>query len=347
MDKTIKSFKALLVNAGSCSAKREGSMILFLKPRSLVSSIVGNLPKYASSSAGLIMIIVFMTFAQVSIPNAPELVYPLDNQTEVNLSIPLSWSESAWATWYNLQVSTDSNFLTKNVDTMLTTFYIGMRDIYLQYGATYYWRVNAENSNGVSQWGGIWKFSTQYFSPVLNYPLNYQTNVSINPELKWDEVRNAKSYRVQVASDSNFTSMIINDSAVTATSKTIGPLFPGTIYYWRVYAKSKWGVSSRWAERRAFATGPSTAISFQQITSSSYVLSCSGHVIKYVLPSTLSVSMKILDLQGKVVWHLKSTAQNAGSYCQNINHNNLRSGQYLLEFKAGSFLTVKKICMVD
>lgn len=89
----------------------------------------------------------------------PTLVSPSDGSTLQPTTMTLSWNSSSGATSYRLQVSTDSSFASTIVDdsTIITP---SSEAGSLSYATTYYWRVNAINSGGVSDWSSIWKFTT-------------------------------------------------------------------------------------------------------------------------------------------------------------------------------------------
>ncbi len=81
-------------------------------------------------------------------------------------------------------------------------------------------------------------------APTLLSPVNGSTNQSKTPTLSWNASSGATSYRLQVATDSLFTSVVFNDSTITTTSKQLYPLNANTKYFWRVNAKNSAGTSS-------------------------------------------------------------------------------------------------------
>ncbi len=54
--------------------------------------------------------------------------------------------------------------------------------------------------------------------------------------LKWQEVAQADSYRVQVATDPNFKWLVTNEDFYKGTSYELKGLESGKHYFWRVYA---------------------------------------------------------------------------------------------------------------
>jgi len=93
------------------------------------------------------------------IPNPPGLVSPVNGSANIDVNTYLSWNEVANVDFYNLQVATDSNFTTLVLEEnglVTTNFQITN----LSEGTTFYWRVNAANTVGVSDWSETWSFTT-------------------------------------------------------------------------------------------------------------------------------------------------------------------------------------------
>jgi photosystem II stability/assembly factor-like uncharacterized protein len=78
--------------------------------------------------------------------------------------------------------------------------------------------------------------------PVLNSPANGSV-APLAPTMNYNGVQNASGYHIQIATDSNFSSLIINDTslAVSPYQTPSGVLQPGTKYYWRMRAKHNSG----------------------------------------------------------------------------------------------------------
>jgi|GEM_PF-435930 len=99
-------------------------------------------------------------------------------------------------------------------------------------------------SNTVSVFRNTIAASTTPPTPTLISPANGSTNQLTTLTLTWNRSGNTDTYRVQVATDTNFSNLFANDSTVTDTLKTISDLANLTIYYWRVNAKNSVGVSA-------------------------------------------------------------------------------------------------------
>jgi|GEM_PF-4904097 len=92
-------------------------------------------------------------------PATPLLIFPADDSVNVLTGIAFRWSSVSLATGYNIQVSTDSLFATLIINSQtLDNSYLTIDS--LSHGTTYYWRVNAYNMYGISNWSAVWSFMT-------------------------------------------------------------------------------------------------------------------------------------------------------------------------------------------
>ena len=98
--------------------------------------------------------------------------------------------------------------------------------------------VLANNNGGANKLGGL-----PPTSPTLLSVSNNAGNVAINPELVWTKPVNASTFHLQLAEDSQFNSIVFDDSTLTDTVKTVGLLNNKTKYFWRVRAKNIIGTS--------------------------------------------------------------------------------------------------------
>ncbi len=88
---------------------------------------------------------------------------------------------------------------------------------------------------------------------TLISPINDASNVPIIGSCIWSSSVNATRYHLQVATDSLFSSFIVNDSTIQDTSQQIGPLAYSTTYYWRVRALNDFGAST-FTDAQTFTT---------------------------------------------------------------------------------------------
>lgn len=100
------------------------------------------------------------TFTTPSIPGVPTLVAPVGGATASSLTPTLDWEDVAGATSYRVQVGTNPWFGTNVVDTNVTGASSHTPASNLAPAKTYYWRVNASNVAGTSNWSATGSFVT-------------------------------------------------------------------------------------------------------------------------------------------------------------------------------------------
>jgi hypothetical protein len=111
-------------------------------------------------------------------------------------------------------------------------------------------------SAGLAQWEnqGLYQIYVVYYyhssgpvtapaSPSLASPSNGATGQFTAPTLSWNTSSGATSYRLQVSATSGFTTLDVDQSAISGTSFAAPGLQYGTTYYWRVSASNSGGSS--------------------------------------------------------------------------------------------------------
>ena len=224
-----------------------------LTDSSKVMSALANLTKFywrvnAKNAGGTSSYSAMRAFTTISaIPPAPALISPPTNAVNQQVNVVLRWNRANAATSYRLQVGTDETFATGIVinDSTLTDTSKTMAG--LANSTKYYWRVNAKNNAGTGVYSATWAFTTIVANPSIPSlvgPADGATNQDLSVKYIWLKIAGATSYRLQVASDSTFASgVVVNDSTVTDSTKTVGGLAFGMKYFWRVNSKNIGGTS--------------------------------------------------------------------------------------------------------
>jgi hypothetical protein len=100
-------------------------------------------------------------------------------------------------------------------------------------------------------------------TPQLLTPANHSLNVPVAPLLTWtDNPTLVSSYQVQLSSVSDFSTLIINQTGITAQQYQVptGLLNATSQYYWRVKAFNTDNDTSKWSQKWNFITsGPLAA----------------------------------------------------------------------------------------
>lgn len=193
-----------------------------------------------NGSSGLSASSAFTTL--VVAPPVPTIVSPVNGGTGIVQPVVFQWNPSTGAATYRLQISTDSFFTTivYNDSTIALTNKTLSTLVNVN---KYYWRVSAKNSAGTSSFSASSNFVTGISKPNPIMPALNALNQPATPILKWSSSLKATQYHLQVSVTSYFGTYVVNDSTITDTLKTIGPLDNNTLYYWRVGARYSAGTS--------------------------------------------------------------------------------------------------------
>jgi len=192
------------------------------------------------------------------IPDAPIVLSPVNLSTAQPVNITLNWSPTTNAATYGIQVSTTSSFATFIVnETGLINPNKALTS--LNQGTTYYWRINATNTSGTSQWSLAYSFSTVAApvilptAPTLISPANLSTGQLTSPTLSWSAVNGTINYGLQISTNANFSTTILNLIGLTTLNTLVSGLTAGTTYYWRVNATNASGTGA-WSNVFSFTT---------------------------------------------------------------------------------------------
>jgi hypothetical protein len=189
-------------------------------------------------------------------------------------------------------------------------------------------------------------------APSLILPAN---GASCNPNIlfKWSLVQFGFAYRIQIANNNNFTT-IIKDS--TISSDLIDSLrwtnVPNGVHYWRVRASNLAG-DGPWSSVWNFTVYPNGMNFYSEEIPNAFALYNNFPnpfnpitKIRFDLPKKSFVKVIIYDIQGKEVGILINKEIQAGVYEYEFNGGNLTSGIYFYSFTAGDYVASKKMILL-
>ncbi len=178
----------------------------------------------------------------------PTLASPANNTTNQAPTVPFVWRMLSGATSYRLQVALNAGFTVGNVvkDTTLSDTTLTLSG--LQYSTPYFWRVAAQTATVWGDYSPAWTFTTALAPagiPTQLLPANNAIDLPVALTIRWRTASGAAQYHLQMGTDSTFGSgMIVNDSTLTDTARTVSSLAFNQRYHWRVRAKNAGGSSA-------------------------------------------------------------------------------------------------------
>jgi hypothetical protein len=316
----------------------------------------------ATNASGTSMWSTIRSFTTIiAIPEVPVLVAPVNQAEEISTKPLLDWNTADRAESYGLQLATDSTFnnIVHNITSIDSTSYRISDE--LNAFTVYYWRINANNISGTSDWSAVRRFTTGQAFPVapsLVSPEPGTTEVT-NTLFLWNAVATATQYHIQISESSDFSSPTIDNNAVVNTFYTTLSLVRFTQYYWRVRAISPVGAGD-WSSVWNFTTGD--IVSVEQIDNelpTHFALSQNypnpfnpTTSIRFSLPSEVSVRLEVYNMLGqRIATLIDGASYHAGNYQytwdgQDDSGNSVSSGMYIYRITAGEYSELKRMILM-
>ncbi len=298
----------------------------------------------------------------LSPPAAPELLLPADQATDVSIQPVLVWGEVPNADVYTLQVSEGATF----GDPILTAG--GLSDtsyvvVNLEYEASYFWRVQGENSAGAGTWSAVYSFTVGSEPadppgvPVPVYPADAAVGVPIDSVLSWDGVAGAVYYQVELGTDSEFQNLMLAADSVFSIRVAVPVLDFLTVYYWRIRGVNAAGPGP-WSTPQSFTTLLNVPLESDDVPTGfalepNYPNPFTQHtrITFQVEAPVQQVTLKIYSLQGQEIVTLHDGSARAGRH-EVIWHavdrygQRLPSGMYLYRLQAGRYQATRKMVLI-
>ncbi|MFZ1730719.1 MAG: S8 family serine peptidase [Bacteroidota bacterium] len=191
-------------------------------------------------------------------PAPPVLQFPGQNSLNIPVQPELRWLPATSAMYYRVQVSDRIDFTNLLLDARNVTG-SSIAGPVLQPESEYYWRANATNPAGTSDWAVPHHFTTAIAPPdvpILVSPKNNASNQALLITLLWDVPARANRYQVQVSTDSIFKgAFLLDEEDLLSPTAEVRDLGNFQQYFWRVRALNFGGVSG-WSAVWSFTTLP-------------------------------------------------------------------------------------------
>ncbi len=256
--------------------------------------------------------------------------------------VVLGWNPSPDAATYRVQLSTMPGFEQPFFDdSTITNTSVVIQG--LGYSTAYYWRVNAKNDGGTSAFSDPWSFTTASEPspvpgiPVLLEPQSGSGEIPLSPVLRWTSCQWTILYRLQLSRDSLFSVIVLDDTLVTDTSRSVGPLDPLTRYYWRVSARNTTGCGGFQAPGVFTTLNPTGITRLNGALPEKFELSQNypnpfnpATTIRIGIPKDGPTILKVYAINGKEIATLLDGVYTAGVYDIVFDGTGISSGVYFI-----------------
>lgn len=212
------------------------------------------------------------------------------------------------------------------------------------------WFTNAGgvSANRVAKWGSI------PIAPTLVSPPNNSLEVTLTPTLEWIDIPNAFDYRVQLTDDPNFATLLINVAGIVPNQYQVpsGMLNLGTVYFWRVNARSGMGTgpfSTIWFFTTVVTgvtqTGSEIPAEYKLYNNYPNPFNPATK-IKFDIPKGGFVKLVVYDAIGREIEELISKELAPGTYETAWNADTYTSGIYFYRLETGNYVDTKKMMLI-
>jgi hypothetical protein len=196
---------------------------------------------------------------------APVLVSPGNLASQINRMPKMVWRNLPDAEFFQVQLSTTSNFSNIVFQEVGITDTTSTVNIQLNPIAQYYWRVRGGNDLGLTDtpntgfgpWSTVRSFITENVKVQLIAPADDAVNITQPLVFSWKELSGATSYTFEVSKSPQFTPFterqLLNAEPDTIRYQLLAVLESRTEYFWRVRAGMPTG-DSDFSEVRSFKT---------------------------------------------------------------------------------------------
>jgi hypothetical protein len=201
----------------------------------------------------------------------------------------------------------------------------------------------------------IWDmYKSTTTAPKLLFPGNDSTLINPYPTiiLHWDSTVTANQYRLLIASDSLFNTIVKDTLTNTSSFDLYYEVF---IYsdnlYWKVRTINDGGVGP-WSEVNHFNFIYTDVKTEDQLPTEFALMQNYPNpfnpstMISYQLPVSSNVTLKVFDVLGNEIATLVNEEMSAGIYKVNFNSYNLASGVYMYKIQAGEFVEMRKMILI-
>jgi len=190
------------------------------------------------------------------------------------------------------------------------------------------------------------------FSPYsFSAPID---TTGLTPLLNWPDIPGATQYRLQIATNTNFNSPVLDVTIIQSQYQVLsGLLLCNTVYYWRYsgFIGGSWG---SWSATYQFFTYCPIGIGDPEGNLPKYFKLYQNYpnpfnpatIIKFDIPSNSFVSLGVYDIIGNEILVLVKSELTPGTYELTFDGSNLASGIYYYKLVSGEFSSVRRMILI-
>lgn len=260
------------------------------------------------------------------------IIQPANLATGVSANYTFMWDALPGAIIYEIEFSRDANF--SSIDTVIKTTKTSVVVPSLLPGELlYYWRVLA-NNGGYKKPTATRTFTTGTFPPTLQLPAQNAVLSTNLVDFSWDAVTSASSYKIQIATNPNFTLASIQKEidSINGTNISI-QLTASKKHFWRVASEIN-GIAGAYSAARTVTTGTAVGIAFNGKEEFSVYPNPATNFI-YTNNELRESNYEIMDTKGKLVCDGKINGNR-------IDVSKLAPGEYFIKIREGVTKFVKE-----
>jgi hypothetical protein len=174
---------------------------------------------------------------------------PGDGDEGVHPDVPLSWRPASTAVFHDVYFGTDFDDVNDANTSETLGVYMGRQDaceynpaVSLEFGQTYYWRIDEVNEANIPLKGVVWSFTVDDGKACCPSPDNGVTDISPDTTLGWSPGIVASSHDVYFGTNYNAVNDATTSSSQFKGNQALGNesydpcdlLQLGRTYYWRI-----------------------------------------------------------------------------------------------------------------
>lgn len=286
-------------------------------------------------------------------PLAPKMVTGNYNSEAKTVTVHWNANTETDLHHYLLYRNTSSDFDPDTLTTLATlkdTLYV---DITPLPGSAFYAVFAQDIHDNVSIKSNLAAILSAPSIPTLLSPESNATGISANPTFSWNPSTGAESYRLQVSTNKDFSTIDIDQSEITETSYSISGLLQNNLYYWHVSSVNSAGESD-WSDVWSFTT-VTTGIDKEEKIPKTYTLNQNypnpfnpETTIRFQLPELTKVELEIFNILGEKIYTIVKEQKNAGYYQVKWDGRNdfdiqVPAGIYLYRLRTDKFVQIKRM----